>query len=109
MGLLARAARVLVRVAGWLVTPVAALIAAALGATIAAVVAPRFSPMTGVWIMAGGGLVGAIAGLWAWLRLLRGSPQLQEALAVTPEGVPRQDAIDEIMTGEAHHPRDPAP
>lgn len=109
MGLLARAARVLVRLAGWLVTPVAALIAAAIGATIAAVVAPRFSPMTGVWIMAAGGLVGAIVGLWAWLRLLRGSPQLQEALAVTPEGVPRQDAIDEIMTGDAPHPRDPAP
>ena len=36
-----------------------------------------------------GAALAEIAGcfaLWAWLRLLRGSPQLQEALAVTPEG-----------------------
>ena len=35
--------------------------------------------------------LGALAGfvtLILWLRLLRRSPELQEALAVTPEGVP---------------------
>ena len=106
MRLLARAARIIIRVAGWLVTPIAALLAAALGATIAAMVAPAVSPMTGLWIMGGGGLVGAIVGLALWLRMLRGSPQLRDALAVTEEGVPRSEAIDELMTGEMPLPPD---
>lgn len=100
MGLLARIARALVRIAGWLVTPIAATVAAALGATITAMVAPTLSPMTGLGVAAGGGLVGAIVGLALWVRLLRGSPQLQEALAMTADGAPRPDAVDELLAGD---------
>ncbi len=97
-----RVARLLVRIAGWLVTPIAATIAAVIGATIASMVAPSVSPTSGLMVTAAGGLTGAILGLALWLRLVRGSPQLQEALAVTPEGVPRAEAVEELITGEEH-------
>ena len=109
MGLLARAARLIIRLAGWLVTPIAAALAAAIGASFAAMAAPRFSPTTGIAITAAGGLVGAIVGLALWVRLLRGSPQLREALAMTEDGAPRPDVVEELMTGEIHTPADPPP
>lgn len=105
MGLLKRAARLLVRIAGWLVTPIAATLTAALGATLATILAPTVSPMTGIGIATAGGLAGAVIGLALWIRVVRGSPQLQEALAMTPDGAPRPEAIDELITGEPH----PAP
>lgn len=108
MGLLKRAARLLIRIAGWLVTPIAATLTAALGATLAAILAPTVSPMTGVAIATGGGLAGALIGLALWVRVLRGSPELQEALAMTPDGAPRPEAIDELISGDAE-PTPPAP
>lgn len=102
MSVLRRVARLVIRVAGWLVTPIAATLAAAVGATVASVFAPTVSPMNGLLVTAGGGLVGTVIGLALWLRLVRGSPQLQEALAMTPEGVPRAEAVEELLTGEEH-------
>lgn len=100
--MLRRVARVVIRIAGWLVTPIAATIAAAVGATIASLFAPTVSPMNGLLVTAAGALVGTVVGLALWLRLVRGSPQLQEALAMTPEGVPRADAVEELLTGAEH-------
>ena len=95
--MLARVARILLHGAGWLLTPIVTILAAGIGATIATLVAPRFSPTHGVIIAGLGGLTGATLGLWAWLRFLRGSPELREVLAVTPEGVPTEEAITEVI------------
>ena len=71
------------------------------------VIATRMrDPQQGLIVSA---VLGAIAGfvtLILWLRLLRRSPELQEALAVTPEGVPDTAAkiLDELR-GRAS-PRD---
>ncbi|MBA2292864.1 MAG: hypothetical protein H0W15_10470 [Gemmatimonadales bacterium] len=108
MGLLKRAARLLVRIAGWLVTPIVATVTAAIGAALASIFAPTVSPMTGVGIATAGGLAGAIIGLAVWIRVLRGSPQLQEALAMTPDGAPRPEAIDELIAGESRPTPPPA-
>ena len=95
--MLARVARIPLHGAGWLLTPIVTILSAGVGATIATVVAPRFSPTNGVIIAGIGGLAGASVGLWLWLRFLRGSPELREVLAVTPEGVPTEEAITEVI------------
>lgn len=46
------------------------------------------SPIRGVLLSVALGGAAGFGGLLGWLRLLRHSPELQEALAVTPEGVP---------------------
>jgi hypothetical protein len=94
---LARLARILLHAAGWLLTPVVTILAASIGATIGTVVALRLSPTSGVIVAAIGGLAGAAGGLWVWLRLLRRSPELQEVLAVTPEGVPTEEAMSDVI------------
>lgn len=95
--MLHRVARLLFRLGGWLLTPIVTIIAAGTGATIAAMVAPSVSPTTGVIFATGGGLVGAGLGLWLWLRLLRESPELRDVLHVTPEGVPSDDAVNDVI------------
>ena len=95
--MIARVARVLLHGAGWLLTPIVTIFAASIGATIGTLVAPRFSPTNGVIVAAIGGLIGAAGGLWLWLRFLKGSPELREVLAVTPEGVPTEEAMAEVI------------
>jgi hypothetical protein len=90
-------ARILLHTAGWLLTPVVTILAASIGATIGTLVALRLSPTSGVIVVSIGGLIGAAGGLWIWLRLLRRSPELQEVLAVTPEGVPTEEAMIEVI------------
>lgn len=103
--MLARAARLLLRIAGWLLTPIVVTVGAALGAIIGAMIAPRFSPTGGLVAMGITGLAGASAGMWGWVRLLRGSSRLREALAVTPDGVPQADAVEALMTADpTDHP-----
>jgi hypothetical protein len=99
-----RIVRVLFHLAGWLLTPIAAVATAALGATVGLAVAPRLSPTGGIVVGIIGGLLGATIGLWLWLRLLRGSPALQDVLAVTPEGVPTPDALDEVLGPDSPDP-----
>ncbi len=91
----------LLRIAGWLLTPIAATLAAALGATIGAMVAPTLSPTSGLVATGIGALAGASLGLWLWLRLVRSTPELQDALAVTPDGVPTEAALDEFVPPSA--------
>ena len=93
----ARVARILLHAAGWLLTPIVTILAASIGATIGAVVALKLTPMGGVIVALIGGVIGAAGGLWLWLRLLQRSPELQEVLAVTPEGVPTEESIDEML------------
>lgn len=95
--MIARVARILLHAAGWLLTPIVTILAASIGATIGTVAAPRLSPTNGVIVAAIGGLFGASGGLYLWLRFLRGSPELREVLAVTPEGVPTEAAMAEVI------------
>ncbi|MES2123765.1 MAG: hypothetical protein V4503_03660 [Gemmatimonadota bacterium] len=94
---LARAARMLLRLAGWLITPVVLTLTAAIGATITALVAPRLSTTGALVLMAFGGLVGALLGLLAWEKLLGRSPELRAALAVTAEGVPEPLVVEDMI------------
>ena len=98
-----RVVRVVVRLAGWLLTPLVLTLAAFLGATIMAMVAPVVSTAVAMALVTLAGLTSAAVGLWLWIRLLKGSPVLQEALAVTPEGVPLEAEVDAIL-GTAEQP-----
>jgi hypothetical protein len=81
--------RVLARLVGWLLTPLVAWAASFVGASIGAVVTRGMDRgTTAFWITAGFGAVTAMVSAWAWLRLLRRSPKLQQTLAVAPDGTP---------------------
>lgn len=95
--MLQRIARLLFRIGGWLLTPIVTILGAGIGATIGAVVAPRLSPGGGLLASAISGLVGAALTLWLWVRLLRGSPELRGVLHVTPEGVPTDESIADVI------------
>lgn len=92
-----RVVRVVVRIASWLLTPLVVALAAALGATAAAVAAPLFSTTLALVIVTLAGLASASVGLLLWLRLLRRSPELREALAVTQEGAPLESEVNLIL------------
>ena len=81
--------RLLFRIFGWLLTPFLAWAASFFGAVGGALIAMRIGdPVDGLAVTA---LCGAIAGfavLILWLRYLRRSPEIREALAVTEDGTP---------------------
>ena len=92
--------RTLARVFGWLLTPFVAWAASFLGASAVAAVTPLFpSPRTGLIVTGLAAVLAAMAALWAWLRLLRRSPDLRETLQVTAEGSPV--GVEETLTGSA--------
>lgn len=81
--------RLFARILGWLLTPLVAWAASFCGAWVGAGIASRLADATtGLGLTVGIGAVTAIAATIGWMRLLRRSPQLREALAVTEEGVP---------------------
>jgi hypothetical protein len=92
-----RIARLVVRLAGWLLTPIVIVAAAATGAFVSALVASKLSTTAALVVVGTGGLVGALAGLLFWMKLLRRSPELRHALAVTPDGVPEGKAVEELF------------
>jgi hypothetical protein len=92
-----RIARLIVRIAGWLLTPIVIAVTAAAAALLAAVASPRFSTSTALATVGISGMVGGIIGTWLWLKLLRGSPELRQALAVTPQGVPEGQAVEQLL------------
>ncbi|HET8633452.1 MAG TPA: hypothetical protein VFL88_04840 [Gemmatimonadales bacterium] len=65
------------------------------------------SPIRGVLLSVVLGAVAGFGGLLGWLRLLRHSPELQEALAVTPEGVPDTAAalLDKVEANLTQPPK----
>lgn len=94
-----RWARLLLRVFGWLLTPFMAWAASFFGCVAGEVIATRIgSPHAGLGLSIGLGAICGFGGLILWLRLLRRSPELQEALAVTEEGVPESAAafLDQV-------------
>jgi hypothetical protein len=86
-------ARLLLRLFGWLLTPFMAWAASFFGCVAGEVIATRIgNPHAGLGLSIGLGAICGFGGLILWLRLLRHSPELQEALAVTEEGVPESAA-----------------
>src|SRR6188472_187166 len=81
--------RLLFRIFGWLLTPFLAWAASFFGAVAGALLAMRLEdPIRGLIITAAcGGLAGFFA-IIGWLRYLRRSPDVREALAVTEDGTP---------------------
>jgi hypothetical protein len=105
---LQRILRLALRAGGWLLTPIIVVLAATLGATIATLPSASFSPTTALVIAAVGGVLGAGLGLWLWTRLLRQSPELRDVLHVTPEGVPTEEAMTDVLGQDRSSERDGA-
>lgn len=107
-----RVLRVLLRVLGWLLTPLVAWAASFLGASVGALVAPVFSrPVPGVILTFVAGGAAGFTALVFWIRLIRHSRGLQQALHVAEDGTPDTEEITEeiveILTGE-EAPEEPA-
>ena len=82
-------ARWLVRLLGWLLTPLVAWAASFVGAWLGARVAGSVkSSTTGAYVVIAFGAAFGLAAAWAWLRYLRRHPRLQKQLAVAPDGTP---------------------
>jgi hypothetical protein len=94
-----RAVRWVFRIAGWILTPVVLILAAAVGAFIGLVMAPRFPPYTALIVTAALAFLTSLTGLIFWVRLLRVHPELRERLAITEQGVPESELISKL-TGE---------
>lgn len=81
--------KALLKILGWLLTPLVAWAASFVGAWLGAMAgAPLKRPMATLWVTASFGVAAALIGAWAWLRLLRRSRRLREVLAVEPDGTP---------------------
>jgi hypothetical protein len=81
--------RAIVRVVGWLLTPLVAWAACFLGAWLATLAAPGVSSaMTGFVFTICVGAAAGFGGLLLWMRVLRRSPRLRHSLHVTREGIP---------------------
>jgi hypothetical protein len=97
-----RVVRVVVRLAGWLLTPLVLTLAAFLGATIMAMVAPVVSTAVAMALVTLAGSPPAPVGLWLWIRLLRGSPVLRRR-SPSPRGRALEAEVD-AMLGTAEQP-----
>lgn len=98
-----RILRGLLRLIGWLLTPLLAWAASFLGAWLGALSASgTANGDLALGLTIGGAALFGIGGTLLWLRLLRRSPELREALAVTSEGIP-------VAAVEPDAPAAPAP
>ena len=87
--------RGLVRLVGWLLTPLVAWAASFLGSLLGSLLGAMMGTARGgLWITAALGGLFALTSAWGWLRFLRRSPKLQQTLAVAPDGTPLA-ALDE--------------
>jgi hypothetical protein len=81
--------RTLVRLAGWLLTPLVAWAASFLGAWFGALISGgASSTRTTLFATVFFGGFAALLSAWGWLRYLRRHPKLQRTLEVTAEGTP---------------------
>lgn len=88
--------RLLLRLGGWLLTPLLAWAASFFGALAGSLVGGTLGdPYLGIGLTAVSGLGVGILVIVLWLRLLRRSPGIQQALHVRPDGTPRELPLDE--------------
>jgi len=91
--------RLLLRLGGWLLTPLLAWAASFFGALLGSLLASGLSnPYWGIGLTAAAGIIGGIAVIVLWLRLLRRSPSIQSALHVRPDGTPLELPLGEDDT-----------
>jgi hypothetical protein len=91
--------RLFFRAFGWLLTPFMAWAASFFGCVAGEILAARLaSPGRGLLVSAACGAVAAFVTLVLWLRLLRRSPAIREALAVTEDGTPDTASLAEPTT-----------
>ena len=101
--------RLVLRVLGWLLTPLVAWAASFFGATLGALIAGTVNqPDSGLVVTLTAGTVGGIGGLLLWMRLLRRSPRLRHSLHLTREGVPADVAVVAVGPGKLT-PDNPTP
>lgn len=88
--------RLLLRLGGWLLTPLLAWAASFFGALVGSLLAGSVSnPYWGIGLTAGFGIGGGILVIVLWLRLLRRSPSIRTALNVRPDGTPLELPLGE--------------
>ncbi|HEY3934615.1 MAG TPA: hypothetical protein VGL65_08345 [Gemmatimonadales bacterium] len=99
------AARLVVRVAGWLLTPLILIIAAAIGAVVGLVATTSLSPNAALGVTVVLALVAAAIALRLWTRLLKERPMLRHTLAMTTEGIPETELVERLVhpSGSAGH------
>ena len=91
--------RVFARILGWLLTPLVALAASFLGATLSAtLLANDEDPRRALILSFAGAAIFAVCVAWLWLRLLRHAPQVREALSLDEEGLPTGDIFEPTST-----------
>lgn len=95
----------LVRVFGWLLTPLVASAASFFGAIGGAILARNMDdPVHGLILSAASALVVAMLVTALWLRILRRSPEVREALGVDASGVPEAFVPPEVLGHTHDHP-----
>jgi hypothetical protein len=100
-----RGARLFLRIAGWLMTPLVLITAAIAGAILGLMIAPRFSsPDTGLIVTVLLSFTAAVAGLIIWIRMLREHPRLRHTLEMAVDGSPDTPLVQAII-----HPDDAKP
>jgi len=106
-----RVLRFVLRMLGWLLTPLVAWAASFLGAVLGASLASRVDgAVNGVVITVAIGLVFAILGTHAWLRLVRRSPEIRAALSLEPDGTPGAPDPETVPSADApEQPQEEAP
>jgi hypothetical protein len=94
--------RAVLRLVGWLLTPLVAWAASFGGAWLGAAVGGRVaSSTTAFWVtVAFGGVCGVVAAR-AWLRLISRSRKLRETLAVAPDGTPLAAIVEDSSKGSS--------
>lgn len=84
-----RVLKLLLRILGWLLTPLVAWAASFIGASIGAIIARGLkSPTTGLVVTAACGAIAGLGTLAVVIHYLRRSPRLRQALHVTEDAIP---------------------
>ena len=100
-----RLVRLLLRMTGWLLTPLVLVLAAGAGASTGLLLAPRLSSAnTGVIVTVALALIFASLGLVFWARILREHPGLRHTLELTAQGAPDSPIVQRLI-----HPEEPGP
>lgn len=86
--------RVVLRILGWLLTPLVAWAASHFGGAIGATIAGGItSPRLGLALTVVAAALSGLLALQLWIRLLRHSPELRRALHVAEDATPDTDSL----------------
>jgi hypothetical protein len=79
----------LLRILGWLLTPLVVWAASLIGAAIAmALLSPAQSSRAILYLTIAVGMLTGLVSTLLWMSFLRSSPRLRKSLHITPEGLP---------------------